>query len=53
MSRALSTFRQQDAMIAPIAETAAIRRPSGSITIYRKNNKPVFGPLGDSVDEFK
>jgi hypothetical protein len=35
------------------ADTAAIRWPSGPITIYRKNNKPAFGPLGDSLDDFQ
>jgi hypothetical protein len=35
------------------ADTAAIRSPSGSLTIYRKNNKPALGPLGDSLDDFK
>jgi hypothetical protein len=32
-------------------ETAAIRWPSGSITTYRKYNKPALGPLGDSLDD--
>jgi hypothetical protein len=35
------------------ADTAAIRAPSGSITVYRKSNKPALGPLGDSSDDFK
>ena len=35
------------------ADTAAIRSPSGSITVYRKNSKPAFGPLGDSLDDFE
>jgi hypothetical protein len=34
-------------------ETAAIRWPSGSITTYRKNNKPGYGPPGDSLDDFQ
>jgi hypothetical protein len=34
-------------------ETAAIRWPGGSITTYRKNNKPALGPLGDSLDNFE
>jgi len=33
-----------------IEETAAIRWPSGSVTVYRKSNKPVLGLLGDSLD---
>jgi hypothetical protein len=34
-------------------ETAAIRCPSGSVTVYRKHNKPAYGPLGDSLDDFQ
>jgi hypothetical protein len=34
-------------------DTAAIRLPNGSITVYRKNNKPALGPLGDSLDDFQ
>jgi hypothetical protein len=31
---------------------ASIRNPvSGSITVYRKHNKPAYGPLGDSLDD--
>jgi hypothetical protein len=33
--------------------TAAIRHPSGSVTIYRRFNKPPLGPLGDSLDDFQ
>jgi len=33
--------------------TAAIRMPAGSIITYRKHNKPAYGPLGDSIDDFK
>jgi hypothetical protein len=40
-------------VIALIEETAAIRWPSGSVSIYRKNNKPAFGPVGDSLDDFQ
>jgi hypothetical protein len=32
--------------------TAAIQHKSGSVTIYRKLNKPALGPLGDSLDDF-
>ena len=39
-------------VVALTDTTAAIRWPGGSITIYRKNNKPALGPLGDSLDEF-
>jgi hypothetical protein len=28
--------------------TAAIENPTGAITIYRKNNKPALGPVGDN-----
>jgi hypothetical protein len=40
-------------VIALTADTAAIRSPSGSISVYRKNNKPAFGPVGDSLDDFQ
>jgi hypothetical protein len=40
-------------VIALTEGTAVIRSPSGSITVYRKHNKPAFGPLGDSLDDFK
>ena len=33
--------------------TAAIRHPSGSITTYRKLNKPGLGPLGDLLEDFR
>jgi hypothetical protein len=35
------------------SDTAAIEGPSGSITVFRKNNRPAYGPLGDSLDDFK
>jgi hypothetical protein len=31
-------------LIALTEETADIRWPGGSVTIYRRNNKPAFGP---------
>jgi hypothetical protein len=40
-------------VIALTEETAAIRWPGGSVTIYRRNNKPAFGPLGDSLDDLQ
>jgi hypothetical protein len=39
-------------VVALTEETAAVRRLGGSITNYRKNNKPAFGPMGDSLDDF-
>ena len=33
------------------AESAAIESRTGAITIYRKNNKPGYGPVGDSLDD--
>jgi hypothetical protein len=32
--------------------TAAIQSPSGAITKYRKDSKPAYGPLGDSLKDF-
>jgi len=39
-------------VVALTESTAAIRHPSGSITTYRRFNKPPLGPLGDSLDDF-
>ena len=39
-------------VVALTEETAAIRWPGGSVTIYRRNNKPALGPMGDSLDDF-
>ena len=33
------------------ADSAAIRTASGRTLMYSKNNKPVLGPFGDSLDE--
>jgi hypothetical protein len=30
----------------------AIKMRTGSITTYRRHNKPAYGPLGDSLDDF-
>jgi hypothetical protein len=40
-------------VLALTATTAAIRHPGGSVTTYRKSNKPGFGPLGDSLEDFQ
>jgi hypothetical protein len=40
-------------VIALTEDTAAIRWPSGSVTNYRKRNKPALGPLGDCLENFK
>jgi hypothetical protein len=40
-------------VVALTEDTAAIRWPSGSVTVYRKSNKPALGPLGDSLDDFQ
>jgi len=34
-----------------VARTAGAQNPSGSVTAYRRFNKPGYGPLGDSSDE--
>ena len=39
-------------VVALTAETAAIQTASDGILTYRKNNKPAFGPVGDSLDDF-
>jgi hypothetical protein len=41
-------------VVALTADTAAIENPAtGSITTYRRFNKPSYGPLGDSLDDLK
>jgi len=41
-------------VVALTTNTAAIENPdTGSITTYRKHNKPALGPLGDSLDDLK
>jgi hypothetical protein len=40
-------------VVALTIDTAVIRWPSGSVTIYRKSEKPAFGPFGDSLDDFQ
>ena len=38
-------------VVAMTTDTAAVRHPSGSITMYRRHRKPALGPLGDSLDD--
>jgi hypothetical protein len=40
-------------VVALTDATAAIQTSTGVITTYRRFNKPAFGPLGDSLDDFK
>jgi hypothetical protein len=30
---------------------AAVESPTGTVTVYRRHNKPALGPLGDSLDD--
>jgi hypothetical protein len=34
-------------VVALAERTAAIENPTDAITVYRKNNKPTLGPVGD------
>lgn len=43
---------QECPIVALTQETAAIKMPTGSITTYRRHNKPAYGPFGDSLDDF-
>jgi hypothetical protein len=38
-------------VVALTEATAAIENPNGSITVYRKHQKPALGPLGDALDD--
>src|SRR5262249_17400634 len=41
-------------VVALTADTAAIEgRTTRNVLIYRKHNKPAFGPVGDSLDDFE
>jgi hypothetical protein len=40
-------------VVALTEATAAIQSPTGTVTTYRKLNKPALGPVGDSLDDFK
>jgi len=40
-------------VVALTESTAAISSPSGTIAVYRKDNKPPVGPFGDSLDDFE
>jgi hypothetical protein len=31
--------------------TAAVESPTGTITVYRRHNKPAFAPFGDSLED--
>jgi hypothetical protein len=33
--------------------TATIENPGGAHTVYRKNGRPSFGPVGDTLDDFR
>jgi hypothetical protein len=40
-------------VVALTESTAAIRHPGGSVTTYRRFNKPPLGPVGDNLDDFR
>jgi hypothetical protein len=40
-------------VVALTEATAAIENPTGSITVYRRFNKPALWPLGDSLDDLQ
>jgi hypothetical protein len=40
-------------VVALTESTAAVENPTGTVTIYRRHNKPALGPLGDSLDELR
>ena len=40
-------------VVALTEATAAIENPAGTITTYRRHNKPALGPVGDSLDDFE
>jgi hypothetical protein len=38
-------------VLALTKATAAVENPTGTITVYRRHNKPALGPLGDSLED--
>jgi hypothetical protein len=40
-------------VVALTATTAAMKSPTGAITVYRRHNKPALGPVGDSLDDLQ
>jgi hypothetical protein len=40
-------------VVALTDATAAIQNPTAAITVYRRFNKPVLGPVGDSLDDLE
>jgi hypothetical protein len=47
-------FGQGRPGVALTEDTATIRNPAtGSLTTYRRFNKPALGPVGDSLDDLK
>jgi hypothetical protein len=40
-------------VLAVTANTVAIESSTGTVTVYRRHNKPPLGPLGDSLDDFR
>jgi hypothetical protein len=40
-------------VVALTADMAAIENPTGAITVFRKNNRPALGPVGDSLDDLE
>jgi hypothetical protein len=41
-------------VVALTETTASIRNPrTGTVTVFRKNNRPALGPLGDSLDDLQ
>jgi hypothetical protein len=40
-------------VVALTEATAAIQNPTGAITIYRRQNRPALGPIGDSLHDLE
>jgi hypothetical protein len=39
--------------VIALTETEAAIQSAGAVVMYRKHNKPAFGPLGDSLDDME
>jgi hypothetical protein len=53
MASGLVWLLQGRPVVALAEAAAAIQNPAGNVTVYRKNNKPALGPVGDSLDNFQ
>jgi hypothetical protein len=54
MAKWMNLSRRQAGEFIPATDNMAAIQNSvtGNVLIYRKHNKPAYGPFGDSLDDF-